>query len=154
VNFCTIYRSATSNRHLARVDDVLMPMRLLLSVVLVAFVVAACQAGGAPAQTAGPALVAIPTAEPMGARDGCMDALMTGVLAADPDVGLVVEAPDGTSVVVVWPNGWAAVDQDGMRLLLNDGGDPIARVGDHVQIGGGHGGDGRWYTCGEVTVAP
>jgi hypothetical protein len=127
-----------------------MAMRLIPSIALVALMAAGCQSGaGMPSV---PALVAIPTAEP--GQLACMDALMTGVLAADAEAGLVVEAPDGTSVVVVWPNGWAAVDQDGMRVLLNDRGDPIARVGDHVGIGGGQGNDGRWYTCGEVTRAP
>lgn len=137
-----------------RFISVLMPMRLLLPLALLGLLAAGCRGGaGMPSASAQqPALVAIPTAEP--GQLACMDALMTGVLAADAEAGLVVHAPDGTSVVVVWPNGWAAVDQDGMRVLLNDRGDPIARVGDHVQIGGGQGNDGRWYTCGEVTRAP
>ncbi len=126
----------------------LLPV-LALAVLLVA---AACQA---PAPTpGGPSLVAVPTAEPAGPNAGCMDALLTGVLAADDEAGVVVEATDGTTILVVWPHGWAAVDQDGMRILLNDRGDPVAQVGDHVEIGGGQGGDGRYYTCGEVTRVP
>ncbi len=126
-------------------------MRLLplLAVVLLA---TSCQA--ASSTPAGPSLVAIPTAEPPGPNAGCMDALLTGQLVADDDVGIVVEADDGTRIVVVWPNGWAAVDADGSRTLLNDRGEPIARVGEQVGIGGGHGQDGRFYTCGEVSPAP
>ena len=125
-------------------------MRLLP--LLAIFVLAtACQA--AQATPAGPSLVAIPTAEPPGPNAGCMDALLTGRLVADDDVGIVVEAADGTRIVVVWPHGWAAVDADGFRTLLNDRGEPVARVGDQVAIGGGNGQDGRFYTCGEVTPA-
>jgi hypothetical protein len=126
-------------------------MRQLFSAIAV-LILSACQtvAPTPPARS----LVAIPTAEPPTGQMACMDALMTGVLAADLEAGIVVEAPDGTSIVVVWPHGWAAVDQDGVRILLNDRGDPIARVGDHVEVGGGQGPDGRWYTCGEVRRAP
>ena len=131
-----------------------MAMRLPPRLALVVVVAAGCQSAASSASSQQPALVAIPTSEPMGEGDACMDALMTGVLAADRDASVVVQAPDGTSIVVVWPHGWAAVDQDGMRILVNDRRDPIARVGDHVEIGGGQGPDGRWYTCGEVTRAP
>ena len=99
-------------------------------------------------------LVAVPTAEPPGPNAACMDALLSGTLAADQAAGLVVQAADGSRTVVVWPNGWVAVDQDGTRTLLDDRGDPIARVGDRVEIGGGQGAQGRWYTCGEVTRVP
>jgi hypothetical protein len=112
----------------------------------------ACQAAlPTPAE---PSLVAIPTADPPVGQVACMDALLAGQLAADPDAGVVVQAADGSTILVVWPHGWAAVDQDGMRILLNDHGDPIARVGDRVEIGGGQGPDGRWHTCGEVTRLP
>jgi hypothetical protein len=121
-------------------------------VALVMLAVVGCQAAGPTPSP--PTLVAIPTAEPLRPGDGCMDALMSGVLAADPQMGLAVQAPDGAAIVVVWPHGWAAVDQDGMRILVNDRGAPVARVGDHVEIGGGQGPDGRWYTCGEVTRVP
>jgi hypothetical protein len=127
-------------------------MRHLFALAAIALTMAGCQAI-VPTPSA-PALVALPTSEPLGAGGACMDALLTGVLAADPQAGIVVDAPDGTSIVVVWPHGWAAMDQDGMRILLNDRGDPVARVGDRVEIGGGQGGDGRWYTCGEVTRSP
>jgi hypothetical protein len=82
-----------------------------------------------------------------------MDALLTGRLVADDDVGILVAAADGTRIVVVWPHGWVAVDADGLRTLLNDRGEPVARVGDEVGIGGGNGQDGRFYTCGEVAPA-
>jgi hypothetical protein len=125
----------------------------LLPVLAVLFLATACQAAPAAPTAAGPSLVAVPTAEPPGPNAGCMDALLTGVLVADEDVGVAVEAADGTRIVVVWPHGWAAVDADGSRTILNDRAEPIARVGDEVGIGGGHGQDGRFYTCGEVTPA-
>ena len=83
-----------------------------------------------------------------------MDALLSGLLAADEAAGLVVQAADGSRTVVVWPHGWVAVDEGGERTLLDHRGQPIARVGDHVEIGGGQGGEGRWYTCGEVSRVP
>jgi hypothetical protein len=126
-------------------------MLRLLAVALLALLTA-CQAAAPTPEP--PTLVAIPTAEPPGDGVACMDALLTGQLVADEDAGIVLQPTDGPPVLVIWPHGWAAVDQDGMRILLNDHGDPIARVGDHVSIGGGQGGDGRWHTCGEVTLLP
>jgi hypothetical protein len=96
-------------------------------------------------------LVAIPTAEPASGQLACMDALLTGRLVADEDAGVVIQAPDGTTTVVVWPHGWVAVDEDSRRVVLNDRGDPVAQVGDQVAIGGGLGAGDRWFTCGEVT---
>ena len=64
---------------------------------------------------------------------------------------MAIQAADGTTIVVVWPNGWVAVDQDDQRVVVNDRGDPVAQVGDQVAIGGGLGAGDRWYTCGEVT---
>ena len=121
--------------------------------VIVAVMASACQIG--EATPVPPALVAIPTSAPLGEGDACMQALLTGRLVADDEAGLAVEAPDagGERIVVVWPHGWVAGDHEGMRILLNDRGDEIARVGDQVEIGGGGGPDGRWYTCGEVTLA-
>jgi hypothetical protein len=125
----------------------------LITVLVLLILATACQATATPT-SGGPSLVPIPTDEPPGPNAGCMDALLTGRLVADAEVGIAVEAPDGTRIVVVWPHGWAAVDADGSRTLLNDRGEPVARVGDEVGIGGGNGQDGRFYTCGEVTRGP
>ena len=119
--------------------------------VLLAVVATGCQATAPSPSDEQPVLVAIPTAEPAAGQLACMDALMTGVLVADEEVGVAVEAADGSTMIVVWPHGWAAVDDDGARVVLNDRGDPVAQVGDEVAIGGGQGPDGRWHTCGEVT---
>jgi hypothetical protein len=127
------------------------PMRRLP---LIAVLALACACQTAVPTLVPPTLVPIPTAEPPGPNAGCMDALLTGQIVVNEDAGIAVQAADGSSIVVVWPHGWAAVDQDGMRILLNDRGDPIARVGDHISVGGGQGADGRWHTCGEVTRLP
>ena len=122
-----------------------------IPIVAIALIVASCQAAGPDS----PTLVPIPTDEPVGEGFACMEALLTGQLIADDEAGLAMRAPGGGErTVVVWPNGWVAVDEDGMRILLNDRGDPVARAGDQIAIGGGQGGDGRWHTCGEVTRLP
>jgi len=123
-------------------------MRQLLTAAILGLTVTAC----APAPSDGnPVLVAIPTAEPPAGQMACMDALLTGRLVADEDTGVAIQAADGTTIVVVWPHGWAAVDQDNARVVVNDQGDPVAQVGEQVAIGGGLGAGDRWYTCGEVT---
>ena len=124
-------------------------MRHLLTVAILGVAVTAC-AAAAPSDGE-PVLVAIPTAEPPAGEVACMDALLTGHLVADEDAGVAIQAADGTTIVVVWPNGWVAVDQDDRRVVVNDRGDPVAQVGDQVAIGGGLGAGDRWYTCGEVT---
>jgi hypothetical protein len=128
-----------------------MWMRRWLSLAFVALVAAGCQAAAPSPSDEQPVVVAIPTAEPAAGQLACMDALYSGVLVADEDMGVAVEAADGTTIVVVWPHGWAAVDEDGARVVVNERGDPVAQVGDEVAIGGGQGPDGRWHTCGEVT---
>jgi hypothetical protein len=124
-------------------------MRQLLTAAILGLTLTAC-AAAAPSNGE-PVLVAIPTAEPPTGPVACMDALLTGQLVADEDAGVAIQAADGARIVVVWPHGWAAVDQDNTRIVVNDGGDPVAQVGDQVAIGGGLGAGDRWYTCGEVT---
>ena len=124
-------------------------MRQLLTAAILGLTLTA-YAAAAPSNGE-PVLVAIPTAEPPTGPVACMDALLTGQLVADEDAGVAIQAADGARIVVVWPHGWAAVDQDNTRIVVNDQGDPVARVGDQVAIGGGLGAGDRWYTCGEVT---
>ena len=126
-------------------------MRQLLTVALLGLVASACAA--AEPSEGEPTLVAIPTAEPPTGQLACMDALLTGRLVADEDAGVGIQAADGTTIVVVWPHGWVAVDQDNTRAVVNDRGDLVARVGDQVAIGGGLGAGDRWYTCGDVSHA-
>lgn len=124
-------------------------MRQLLTAAILGLTVTAC-AASVPSD-GDPVLVAIPTAEPPSGQVACMDALLTGLLVADEEAGVAIQAADGTTMVVVWPHGWAAVDQDNARVVVNDQGDRIAQVGEQVAIGGGLGAGDRWYTCGEVT---
>jgi len=126
-------------------------MRPLLTVTILGLIGTACSA--AEPSVGEPMLVAIPTAEPPTGQNACMDALLTGRLVADEDTGVAIQAPDGSTIVVVWPHGWVAVDQDGARTLSNDHGEPVAQVGDQIAIGGGLGAGDRWYTCGEVSDA-
>jgi hypothetical protein len=126
-------------------------MRQLLTIAILGLVATACVA--AEPSNGEPMLVAIPTAEPPTGQLACMDALLTGRLVADEEAGVAIQAADGTTIVVVWPHGWVAVDQDNTRAVANDQGDVVARVGDQVAIGGGLGAGDRWYTCGEVTPA-
>jgi hypothetical protein len=123
-------------------------MRHRLTVAILCVAVTAC---AAPVPSPEPRIVAIPTAAPPIGEVACMDALLTGFLIGDADAGVAVQAADGTTIVVVWPHGWVAVDQDDQRVVVNDQGDPVAEVGDQVAIGGGLGNGDRWYTCGEVT---
>ena len=123
-------------------------MRHLLTVAILGVAVTACAAA---APSVEPSVVAIPTAEPLAGEVACMDALLIGQLVADEDAGVLIQAADGTTIVVVWPHGWVAVDEDSRRVVVNDRGDPVAQVGDQVAIGGGLGAGDRWYTCGEVT---
>jgi hypothetical protein len=121
-----------------------------MTAAILGLVVTACAAAPSSRE---PALVAVPTAEPRAGQIACMDALLTGRLVADEDTGVAIRAADGSRVVVVWPHGWAAIDQGDARVVVNDQGDPVAQVGDQVAIGGGLGAGDRWYTCGEVTRA-
>jgi hypothetical protein len=133
------------------------PMRALLVLSIAAALASGCRIGGpgnAGATAEAPSLVAIPTAEPPDIQAGCMDALMTGQLVADEEAGLVVVPAGGPPVVVIWPHGWVAVDQDGMRILLNERGDPVARAGDQLQLAGGMVENDRWLACGEITRLP
>ena len=139
-----------------------MRVRLILCLVALVLITSSCQAAEPTPKQAGsagsshaPTFVPIPTDEPVGEGFACMEALLQGQLVADDATGLAMQAPGGGErTVVVWPNGWVAIDEDGMRVLLNDHGEPIARVGDQIGIGGGQGGDGRWHTCGEVSRLP
>jgi len=98
-------------------------------------------------------LVAIQTAEPPTGEAGCRLRLNSGRLVVDQEVGLAAQWA-GQTTVVVWPHGWVAVDQDGVRILLNDQGDPIARAGENIAFGGAEGPDGRIRACGEIRRIP
>jgi hypothetical protein len=100
-----------------------------------------------------PTLVRLPTQGPsIQTPVPCMGALTAGVLVAHGQWGiaLAVES-DGSVLHVVWPHGFAG-RWDGDRLALVDGtGTLLAHVGDTVEFGGGHAGDG-WIACTDVKV--
>jgi hypothetical protein len=121
--------------------------------VAVAALLAGCAAGELPGS-----VVAVPTQTPGPPLDfgpqGCPAALLEGTLIPDDDFGFVVLHDDEglPPNVVVWPNGWAALDVDGVRQLLDDGGNVVAREGDRVHAGGGWYPPNEWfYPCGEIT---
>jgi hypothetical protein len=123
-------------------------MRQLLMVAILGIAITACTTA-APSPEA--RIVSIPTA-PM-EETGCRLRLNSGTLAVDEEFGLAVRSGEDRTVVV-WPHGWAAVDQDGTRILLNDRGDPVARVGDTIAFGGAEGPGGRIRACGEIERVP
>jgi hypothetical protein len=88
-----------------------------------------------------------------------MMALLTGVIAADPRWGIVVAHPGGEPPTkVIWPHGYAGMaDANGLALVdLSANGATIARVGDHVELGGGFlsGVDNAWFACDDIKVVP
>ena len=88
-----------------------------------------------------------------------MAALLAGVLVADQRWGIVVSQPGGDPATkVIWPFGYAGLqDANGIALVdLTANGAAVARVGDHVEIGGGFlsGVDNAWFACGGVKVVP
>jgi hypothetical protein len=125
------------------------PMRRLLPLAFLVGVTA-CQATPPPPE---PVVVGIPTVGPRIGEQGCRLRLNSGTLVADADTGLAVHAGD-ERIIVVWPLGWSALDQDGMRILLDDLGDPIARVGDLIAFGGAEGPGGRVRACGDIKRLP
>ena len=88
-----------------------------------------------------------------------MDALLTGVLAADQRWGIVVAQPGGGAATkVIWPFGYAGMqDATGITLVdLAANGAAVARVGDRVEVTGGFlsGVDNAWFACDGVKVVP
>lgn len=111
---------------------------------------ASCEAAAPPDN-----LIAVPTQPPapLFGPLACPAALLEGELAADEDVGFVVEAGD-FSTPVIWPNGFVARDAE-RRELLDGSGRVVAREGDQVALGGGESGVSRGFAvCGQLDVTP
>jgi hypothetical protein len=123
-------------------------MRQLLTIAVLGIAITACTSAAPSAEAR---IVSIPTA-PM-VESACRLRLNSGTLVVDEEFGLAVLSGEDRTVVV-WPHGWAAMDQDGTRILLNDHGDPVARVGDTIAFGGAEGPGGRIHACGEIERVP
>lgn len=65
-------------------------------------------------------------------------ALLTGTLTLDENGCVVLDSPAGTRTYATWPSGYTATsDEDGQVTLLDSDGNPVARSGDTIQMGGG-----------------
>lgn len=66
-------------------------------------------------------------------------ALLTGTLALDENGCVALDHPPaGTRTYATWPSGYTATsDEDGLVTLHDSDGNPVARSGDTVQMGGG-----------------
>jgi hypothetical protein len=120
-------------------------MSATVASVLVAMIglLAAC---GPSEPSVGIIAIATQSAQPPG-QESCEMALLEGTLALDPRTGLGVEAADGSTVWRVrWPNGWRALDTAPVALADADG-KIVARVGDHISMGGGFGNDDVFFAC-------
>jgi hypothetical protein len=76
-----------------------------------------------------------------------MAALATGRLALDPTSGIGIARESGVTTPVAWPHGYTARLIGGVATLFDHTGAVRARVGDRVELAGGLGTDGVFYTC-------
>ena len=63
-------------------------------------------------------------------------ALLTGTLTAQSGCLGVSTGPD-SFVHVVWPAGYSLAEADGETWLVDDSGNPVAKTGDEIEMGGG-----------------
>lgn len=119
-----------------------------------AFRVGDCQAGVAELETMITLSVAddendipIRTLWPKGGACALMS--HTGWVALHMDTGLGVRDADGTVRGALWPSGYSAHrDADGVAVLVDAAGQPVARENDAISFGGGAaGGDGPIALC-------
>ncbi len=121
---------------------------LLLVVAVTAVTVAACAVEPAPSST--PESITLLT-EPAPAQ-ACDDALAQGTLVPDPRSGLALDSGSGERTAVVWPFGYSTRLVDGVIELVDSSGAFVAREGDVVQMGGGFGANGLFYSCSDGLV--
>jgi hypothetical protein len=103
-----------------------------------------------------PPTIAVPTQQPVpanGTPPPCAAAITEGDLVAHEEWGIALNDHDTGGIRrVIWPHGFSArQDGDGLALL-DASGAVVARVGDHVRIGGGESGAESWIACGNITV--
>ena len=76
-----------------------------------------------------------------------------GILARQPQSGAGLRDTQGVVRQVVWPTDYTARDDGGLLVVIDGGGNLIAREGDHVEIGGQDVGGGVWLGCGGMRLA-
>ena len=84
----------------------------------------------------------------------CEDALATGILVSSNRSGLAIRGDDEDGVTEVeWPFGYTA-RREGLSVVLVDSiGVVVAREGQLIQMGGGHGADNVFHACpGSISV--
>jgi hypothetical protein len=81
--------------------------------------------------------VAVPTFEPVPFWAPCPDAEVNGVLAADPEWGLVLHGTAWGDLPAIWPHGFFALRDGGTISLLSASHHIVAREGDRINTGGG-----------------
>jgi hypothetical protein len=83
-----------------------------------------------------------------GPLSACMDALATGVLVQSNISGLAIRSGDeGTVTEVEWPFGYTARREALGLTLVDSVGVVVAREGQLIQMGGGHGADNVFHAC-------
>lgn len=84
----------------------------------------------------------------------CMDALATGTLVASNKSGLAIEGGGEEGVTEVeWPFGYTARRDTFGVVLVDSAGVEVARAGQRIQMGGGHGADNVFHACpGSISV--
>ena len=82
--------------------------------------------------------VSLQTAPPPHPDGACPAARLGGWLTADPTFGLGLrDEPQGGPVYgVIWPNGWSARRDTSGIVLIDRGGDIVAREGDRIVMAG------------------
>jgi hypothetical protein len=128
-------------------------MQFRRSILAVGLILSAGLAACADAAEPQPILIEVPTQLPgPPGPTACMTALLSGSLVADARLGIAIAGSDGTLVKVRWPSGYVGRQTGSVVELLDGEGRVVARVGDHVETGGGLGVGDWWYACGQVVA--
>lgn len=99
------------------------------------------------------AAIDIPTSPPIadGAEAVCLTATTAGALTRHPSLGVVLANEEGFTRVT-WPSGWSAREAPEGFVVVDAGGETVARERQIIRLGGGETAPGEWLTCGDVSV--
>jgi hypothetical protein len=75
-----------------------------------------------------------------------MAALIEGDLTEDTRWGLALTEPTGNVREIVWPAGYSGRHGNPVQLI-DDRGQVVASLGDHLELGGGENGQHVWIAC-------